>query len=236
MKRFESEHYIFHFEEATKAEQDINTIVEHQEACMRYMCAVLDLCLPLKIQCFLCDTPEKVGLLYNGEPCNGLAVYPDKIYAVYNEQVQCIGFHENAHLISLLSYDPNPDSPAIEEGFAMFFDRKWWGIDNLDWAGYYIKRGKFVPVDRLLDANHFYTVDCAISYPIMGAFTQWLISVGGLERYLRFFRKRDQPTAMMEVYGKTPEELNQTFSSYLRLFTTDRAVEQQMARLLDAEQ
>ena len=39
----------------------------------------------------------------------------------------------------IISYTVNrPDSPAIREGLAMYFDRKWWGIQNLDWTGYFL--------------------------------------------------------------------------------------------------
>ena len=91
-----------------------------------------------KIEYFLCETPEDVGRIYgDNEPCNGFAAPPNKIYAVYNEKIQCIGFHEDAHIIS---YTINrPDCPAIREELAMYFDRKWWGIQNLDWVGFFLK-------------------------------------------------------------------------------------------------
>ncbi len=124
MKQFESEHYIFNFPDGSIAERNIEKISAHQEACASYMCAVLGIHFTQKLQYFLCDTAEEVGKMHTGEPCNGLAVYPDKIYAVYNEEVQCIGFHEDAHLVSFMHFDPNPWNPAIEEGFAEYFCRK----------------------------------------------------------------------------------------------------------------
>ena len=156
MKQFESEHYIFHYGANTKAEQDISEIAAYQESCFRYICDVLNVTPNFKIEYFLCDSPEEVGRIYgDNDPCNGFAAPPDKIYAVYNEQVQCIGFHEDAHIIS---YTVNrPDCPAIREGLAMYFDRKWWGIQNLDWTGHYLNTGRYVPVDKMLDTpgeNH----------------------------------------------------------------------------------
>ena len=77
----------------------------------------------------------------------------------------------------IISYTVNrPDSPAIREGLAMYFDRKWWGIQNLDWTGYFLKTGQFIPVDKMLDREFFFEHDCTIAYPIMGAFTDWLIA------------------------------------------------------------
>ncbi len=41
-------------------------------------------------------------------------------------------------------------TPAIRESLAMYFDRKWWGIQNLDWACYYLQTGRYIPVKKLL--------------------------------------------------------------------------------------
>ena len=223
MKRFESEHYIFHYGADTKAEQDIAEIAAYQESCFRYICGVLGVTPEFKIEYFLCDSPEEVGRISgDNDPCNGFAAPPNKIYAVYNEQVQCIGFHEDAHIIS---YTVNrPDCPAIREGLAMYFDRKWWGIQNLDWTSYYLKTGRYTTVDKLLDKEIFFSEDCTITYPIMGAFTDWLIATYGTESYME--------VAMIQVYQKTPEELNQAFADYVRLFRIDEVLEQRMERKL----
>ncbi len=85
MKRFETEHYIFNFPSGSKAEHDIKKIAENQGACVSYMCAVLGVDMKFKLQYFLCNSAEELGQLYQGAPINGLACYPDKIYAVYND-------------------------------------------------------------------------------------------------------------------------------------------------------
>lgn len=232
MERLESEHYIFHYGANTKAAQDISHISDHQERCFRYICSVLGVCPDFKIEYFLCSTPEEVGHIYgDDDPCNGFAAPPDKIYAVYNEQVKCIGFHEDAHIISYLV--DRPDSPAIREGLAMYFDRKWWGIHNLDWTGFYLKTGRYVPVDKLLDREFFFEHDCTVTYPIMGAFTDWLISSYGQEKYLQLYRQQDIAAGMVQVYGKEPAELNQAFSDYVGLFSIDPTLEQRVAELMD---
>lgn len=231
MIQFESEHYIFHYGANTKAERDIVKIAACQENCFQYICSVLDVTPEFKIEYYLCDSPEEVGRIYgDNDPCNGFAALPNKIYAVYNEQVQCIGFHEDAHVISYLIN--RPACPAIREGLAMYFDRKWWGIQNLDWTGFFLKTGRFLPVDALLDRAFFCAYDCTITYPIMGAFTDWLISRWGMERYLQLYRQKNIPAAMVQVYGKTPEQMNRDFISYVSLFKTDEGLEQRMEALL----
>ena len=134
MQAFETEHYIFHYGAGTAAERDIEKIAALQEGCFSHICAVLGLTPDFKIEYFLCDSPEEVGRICgDDEPCNGFADLPSRIYAVYNDAVQCVGFHEDAHLISFVRN--RPICPAVTEGLAMYFDRKWWGIQNLDWTG-----------------------------------------------------------------------------------------------------
>ena len=231
MRRFESDHYIFYFGEETKAAQDIETISEYQENCFQYICAVLGVIPKFKIEYYLCDSPEEVGRIYgDNDPCNGFAAPPNTIYAVYNEDIQCIGFHEDAHLISYVIN--RPDCPAIREGLAMYFDRKWWGIQNMDWTCYYLKTHRFVPVNRLLDKEYFFSQECVISYPIMGAFTDWLIALYGINRFLEMYQEHDMEAAMSRVYNKSPEKLNLEFTKFIGLFKTDEAIEQRIEKKL----
>ena len=231
MPRFESENYIFHYGVNTKAEQDIAEIADYQESCFRYICSVLGVKPDFKIVYFLCDSPEEVGRIYgDDDPCNGFAAPPDKIYAVYNEQVQCVGFHEDAHIISFTVN--RPPCPAITEGLAMYFDRKWWGIQNMDWTGYYLKTGRYIGIHKLLNREVFFSEDCSITYPIMGAFTDWLIATYGIERYMQMYKRNDIPAAMVALFKKTPEELNREFVSYVQLFRNDEVLEERMECLL----
>lgn len=229
MEHLETEHYIFHYNTNTKAEQDIAEIASFQENCHRHICSVLKTVPAFKIQYYLCDSPEEVGRLYgDDEPCNGFTSPPDTIYAVYNEQIQCIGFHEDAHIIS---YTLNrPDAPAIREGLAMFFDRMWWDIPNLDWAIYYRMHGRYIPVDALMDRERFFSTDCAITYPIMGAFTEFLISVYGIDAYLSFYTST--PPAWRTAFSKTIGELNGAFEAYLDQLSLEPRIADQIAQLV----
>ncbi len=233
MKMIETEHYIFHYGADTKAEQDIEKISAYQESCFRYICSVLGVTPTFKIEYFLCDSPEEVGHQYgDDDPCNGFAAPPNKIYAVYNEQVQCIGFHEDAHLISFTIN--RPPCPAITEGLAMYFDRKWWGIQNMDWTGYYLKIGRYIGIDKMLSREGFFSEDCSITYPIMGAFTDWLISTYGIEHYMQMYKQQNMAEAIPLVYQKSPGELNKEFVAYVQLFSIDEILEQRMGSLLNS--
>ncbi len=234
MQTFETEHYLLHYGAGTPAERDIEKIAALQESCFSHICAVLGLTPDFKIEYFLCDSPEEVGHIYgNDVPCNGFADLPNRIYAVYNDAVQCVGFHEDAHLISFVRN--RPICPAVTEGLAMYFDRKWWGIQNLDWTGYYLKTGRYLPMDRLLDREAFFAHDCAFTYPIAGAFTDWLLTVYGRERYGEMYSQPNPAAVMEQVYGRSPAALNADFEAYVRLFRTDDALEARMEELLRQE-
>ena len=232
MEQYETRHYIFNYNKNSKAGKDVIAIAKYQESCLKYICSVLRIYPDFKIEYYLCDTPEEVGHIYgDDEPCNGFTDLPNKIYAVYNDEVQCIGFHEDAHVISYLINRPN--SCAIREGLAMYFDRKWWGIQNLDWTVYFIKTNKYIQINQLLNDDIFFNHDCSITYPIMGAFTDWLISTYGIEKYLEFYKQEDIINALKEIYNKTPLDMNQSFVDYVNLFKIDEKIEQRMEALLN---
>lgn len=235
MKSFEmteTTHYIFHYHPNSTAQNEITRIAAKQEFCFADITSMLHTMPDFKIEYYLCDTPEEVGSLYgHNEPCNGFARMPNQIYAVYNENIRCIGFHEDAHVIS---YGINrPPHAAIREGLAMFFDRKWWDISNLDWVLYYLNSGQYLPLEQIIEDDSFFSHDCTITYPIVGAFTEYLLLTYGHEKYLRFYRSNESAaSSFYEEYGKTLSELHAEFIRYIRLFSLDAAVENRMRELL----
>ena len=84
----------------------------------------------------------------------------------------------------------------------------------------------------MLDKETFFAADCALTYPIMGAFTDYLIASYGIDSYLRFYSQQDMALAMEDVYHKSPAELNREFVSYVRLFSLDPVLESRMEALL----
>lgn len=187
-KRFKSEHYIFYFEPNSLADQEIEEIAKEQENCFQSICNTLGITFTEKICYYLMDSPEKVGILFGGnDPINAFAVLGEnKIYAVYNPDVKCIGFHEDTHLISATL--GIPQSEFLLEGLAMFFDKTWWGLQNERWACYYKTKSQDISIKSMLETKDFYSFDCMIFYPISGAFIQFLIDRYGLERFKTLYQ------------------------------------------------
>lgn len=232
-KKIETDNYVFRFKENSLAEKEIRIISECQEACFHRICSSLNIKFGEKINYWLCDTPEEVGEIYgDNEPCNGFASEPNEVYAVYNSNIKCIGAHEDAHLIS---YKINiPCSGFLREGFAMYFDRCWWGIDNLAWSKYYFEHQKRYSIIKLLQDDFFYSIDCSITYPIAGAFTEYLIRKFGKEKYIDFYKcsNDDFLEHAKNILGKSMEEIEAKFWEYIESCSVDEDIEKRIEELL----
>lgn len=191
MKTYITKHYIFNYEVSSLAEKDIERIAKEQERCFEKICETLKVNYQDKIQYYFLATPEEVGKLYGiDEPINGFAACGEnKIYAVYNENIKCIGPHEDTHIISFIINMPK--SSFIVEGLAMYFDEKWWGIDNEIWSAYYKEENTELSIEKLFDNDHFESLNCEITYPLAGAFTKYLIDKFGITKYIDLYKVKD---------------------------------------------
>ncbi len=215
-KFFETEHYIFYFHSDSIAEKDILQISAEQEKVFNRMATLLDVNFPIKILYYLCQSPEEVGIFCgDNEPCNGFTRYPNSIYAVYNEEIKCIGAHEDTHI---LSYQINrPDCAFLREGLAMKADEVWWGIQNLFWCKYFMENRKLLPIEKLFDNDYFYSYSDAITYPIAGAFVDWFIDTYSKETFILLYcEKENYVKALETLLDKTITTIEEEFLLHLR--------------------
>ena len=184
---YKTEHYIFHCVNNKIAENDIEIIAKTQEEAYETITKALNVKYETIINYYLVNTPEEVTKLTQYPyPVNGLACFSTKsIYAVYSDEIKCIGPHEDAHLISEMF--GMSDLDFLCEGLAMHFDKRWWGIDNSLWCKYFIDEGIFPNIIKLLNNQGFNKIDCSLSYPVAGAFTSYLIEKFGIEKYRYFY-------------------------------------------------
>lgn len=211
-----SEHYVFHYLADSFAQQQIENIISEQEYCYKMIMKrlrVLPLSFPIKY--FLYDSPEDVGVSYSRydpeepvSPCNGFAHQPDEIHAVFNPEVRCMGFHEDVHLFAAqqIGY---PRQTFVREGLAMFFDEVWWGLPNKLWAQALIHEGQYPGLGQVFDNEKFYDLPSELTYPVAGAFTEYLIQVYGQETYNVFYK-------ILEHDDDIEQSIQKTFSCNLR--------------------
>ena len=211
---YTSEHYVFHFLSGSLAEKEIATIAQGQEESFSRICATLQIPFAEKIHYYFTDSPLEIGRIFweEGTSCNGIALCGDnKIYAVYSENIKCIGSHEDTHLISfVINY---PESDFIVEGLAMFMDGLWWSVPNEVWAAYYKKRFPELSVLGLLANDTFAECGCQITYPIAGAFTKYLVDTFGTEKYLEFYKYKgcDYKDTFLSIFSNSADKTESQF-------------------------
>lgn len=233
----ETEHYVFHYACGSKAEQDIAQIAAVQEASYKHITAMLGLSMKEKIHYYFYNSREEVGRECErrfGEytPYNGCTVSETEILAVYGENTQCIGAHEDTHLITFtLGY---PTSCFLGEGVACAMDGTWWGLDNQAWVAYYRKENRCPSVAELLHLSQedFYALDDCITYPLAGAFVSYLLMRFGKEPFCRFYLAEDYDAAAQSILDFPLTELEKDFFQYIDLLRYDKALYTRMAELL----
>lgn len=212
----ESNNYIFNYHKGSIAERNMEKIIELQETCRDFICSCLNVKMKGKINYYLCESSSEVGELYgDNEPCNGFAREPNEIYAVYNEKVKCIGFHEDAHIIS---YNiSTPPQTFIREGLAMFFDKVSLRIPNYSWVKFFIDNKLYVNVEDLIIDENFYKYSDLITYPIAGEFVEYLILNYGIEKFRLFYSslKEDFETIFFNVFNISLVDANKKFVRYI---------------------
>lgn len=230
-----SEHYVFHFQPGSLAEKEIVTISQEQEQCFSKICAVLQVEHPEKIHYYFTASPLEIGLVFwtEGTPCNGVALCgreQAKIYAVYNETVKCVGSHEDTHLISFrINY---PESDFVVEGLAMFMDGLWWGVPNEVWTSYYKHKHPELAVCSLLDNEAFAQQGCEITYPVAGAFTKYMIDTFGKEKYLNFYKYKEDnyEDIFLSIFDHSFAEIEDAFWLKMRGISFNANVLEEMLK------
>lgn len=213
----ESDNYIFNYHPGSIAEKEIQEIMNTQETCYDFICSCLAVKMKIKIKYYLCESSAEVGKLYgDNEPCNGFAREPNEIYAVYNDKVKCIGFHEDAHIIS---YDiAVPPQAFMREGLAMFFDKVSLKMPNYTWVEFFIDNDIYVDITELIINENFYKYSDLITYPIAGAFTEYLISMFGIEKFKIFYsslKEENFQSNFLQVFKISLSNANTKFIRYI---------------------
>lgn len=230
-----STHYVFHFKAGSLAEKEIQMITQKQEQCYSKICDTLQVEYPEKIHYYFTESPLEIGRVFweEGTMCNGVALCgrsESKIYAVYNEAVKCIGSHEDTHLISFaINY---PESDFVVEGLAMCMDGLWWGVSNEVWTGYYKNTHPELSIPLLLDNDFFAEHGCEITYPIAGAFTQFLIDTYGMDKYLELYKYRgcEYKNVVASIYCASLAEIDHDFWAHMRTVEFDSSALEEMLR------
>lgn len=102
----------------------------------------------------------------------------------------------------------------------MYFDKQYFGISNLVWSKYFISINKYIGISKLIDKESFYKYSWSLTYPIAGAFTEYIITIYGIEKYKLFYKRLDEDFkgCFNKVFEISLEEFERDFILYLDSF------------------
>lgn len=217
----ETEHHVFRFAPGSPAAREIEDIAAEQEGDYARLADLFGFELPQKVEYFLTDSPGENGAilqeLFGLEPCptNGLSIGPNYVLGAYGDGVRAIGAHEVAHLFSYRLCMPKCE--LLSEGLAMYADGAFWGKPNRQWGKEFLERGVYIPLAQLLSDEGFYAHPSEITYPIAGAFVEFLINHLGRERFLQEVYTADLPLLenLSQRLGIPAEEVEARFIRFM---------------------
>ncbi|MGL5755455.1 MAG: hypothetical protein ACRCYC_09040 [Paraclostridium sp.] len=105
----------------------------------------------------------------------------------------------------------------------MYFDKQLFGINNLNWVSYFINNNKYINISSLILNDEFYKNPWNITYPIAGVFTDYIISVYGIDKYLKLYKLLDAnfENCFYKVFKISLEEFEIDFIKYINSFKTN---------------
>ncbi len=225
-----SSHYVFHYFKNSLAEKDIKRIIAVQERSYKKILRILKLKNERKINYYLYPS-KKTKQILMGDDGYGNAIWLEikkrkvwvskkfEVHSIYNNKIQCIGPHEDTHLLSL------PWGVSIflfSEGLAEFMDKKWCGKDIDIWARKYLKENKLYSIKFLLENKNWDKVNNMIVYPQSGSFVRYLINTYGMGKFKKAYKGTSRQKILKEnikimeiIYLKPIEEMEKNWKKHL---------------------
>ncbi|MDO4927353.1 MAG: hypothetical protein Q3980_17075 [Turicibacter sp.] len=145
-----------------------------------------------------------------------------------------VEIQEYCHHYIIADHMSDQKSVALKEGLEMFFEKKWCDISNFEWVIYLLESDSYVLLQRLLKDKVIYDYPDYMIYPVMGAFTQYLILTYGLEKYLNLYCMKEQPLnkCFKDVYDCSMKMIETEFLNYIRLFRLDYVIRERIIEQL----
>ncbi|MCP4726345.1 MAG: hypothetical protein GY863_14975, partial [bacterium] len=192
--------------------KEIEYLVEETENFIE----LFDLDKSIEITYFYAQSQREASEFFLQRPSNGYAV-PWMNAAV---SVTFDNYHEVIHTLHY-GLEWNSGVNAFDEGLPVAFagNTKTTAGMALIESRNFIRDNKFIPLSELLTNSREFFAKNYITYHESGAFVKFLIENYGAERlkslciYTR--SSKDVFTSFKEIYGTTPEDLEESFKEYL---------------------
>ncbi len=212
----ESEHYVFHVQKSSLAEQDIEFIKNRQESAYKKIVDTLQL-MPTskKIQYYFYPTQELKAELM-GDGWYGQTIYNEyTIHAVYNSEDKVVGEHEDTHLLSLEWGLP---ISLFQEGLAeAMVGRSMFGNSHNEIVKKGIERGLSVSLVPLMSQQGWLDTadeEAEFFYSIAGSFASYLLNKFDIDKYKEIYQSMGRKNSNIEnnrifesIVGKKIEDI-----------------------------
>jgi len=214
-KIYESDHYIFHVEENSLAEKEIEEIKKRQEIAYLKITNTLKFQKQeQKIQYYFYPSQDKKAELM-GDGWYGQAILNNfEIHAVYNENDKVIGEHEDTHLLSLQLGLP---TSLFQEGLSeAMVGKSMFGNEHNKVLKEGIHRGLKINIENLMSQQGWLDTpdeEAEFYYSITGSFIRYLLETLDLEIFKELYSKMDRKN--------TEEENIKIFESVIKIKLSD---------------
>ena len=175
----ETEHIRFHFQDESVIENVENYIEQHEDAYLNIN-KFFKTNLPKKIDFFVWEDREEAYDLF-GKPL-GWANSERKIINAWYKQTKG---HEICHVICDIAIQPKKKTKLINEGICVYFDQT--SRNKMDQAREVLPKDEFHLLE-LWESPTRYERD--LSYPMGGAFIDFLIHKGGKEKLKKLLKNQ----------------------------------------------
>jgi tetratricopeptide (TPR) repeat protein len=175
----ETKHLRFHFQDESIIENVENYIKQHEEAYLNIN-KFFKTDLPKKIDFFVWKDREEAYDLF-GRPL-GFANSERKIINAWYKQTKG---HEICHILCDIAIQPKKKSKLINEGICVFFDQT--SRNKMDQAREVLPKKEFHLLELWESPTHY---ERDLSYPMGGAFIDFLIHKGGKDKLKKLLKNQ----------------------------------------------
>lgn len=162
-----------------------------------------------RIHVFIVGSREEMKDLI-GYETNGTALYADHVITgiAGNKTHSIYSNHEFFHVIAMNTW--GMADTWINEGMAVYSDKKWHGHDLHGLSRYLVEQGRYIGVKMLI--RNFRKADSMVSYPLIGSFVMYLDNTYGRDAIVRMWR--GEP--VKKVTGRSLKALELDWLDYVK--------------------
>jgi len=197
---FETEHYTFHVEVDSLAENEIESIKQTQELAYTKIINTLKLSPPdKKIEYYFYSSRERKKELM-GDDWYGQTIYNEfTVHAVYNEKDKVVGEHEDTHLLSLPLSLP---ISLFQEGLAeSMVGRSMFGHSHQEIIKAGLARGLKPEIVSLMSQEGWLETpdeEAEFYYSLAGSFITYLLDIFGLGTFKKLYTAMERGNTQVE--------------------------------------